>query len=114
VGHQPSQVAWHHRRQRLVWLWQLTDDEVSPVFGDELKTLKDAGVFIVASSGNNGVSNPPAIQYPAADPNVYAVGAVDEFGTITEFTERNSSSICSRPAPMSPRRRCTTATPATR
>ncbi len=33
-----------------------TDPEVSSVFGDELKLLADAGVFIVASSGNNGVS----------------------------------------------------------
>ncbi|MDQ3439438.1 MAG: S8 family serine peptidase, partial [Planctomycetota bacterium] len=65
------------------------DAEVSPIFGDELKTLQDAGVFIVASSGNNGVSDPQGIQYPAADPNVYSVGSVDEFGTISEFTERS-------------------------
>ena len=65
------------------------DAEVSPIFGDELKQLRDAGVFIVASSGNNGVSDPEGIQYPAADPNVYAVGSVDEFGTISEFTERS-------------------------
>ncbi|MGB7160269.1 MAG: S8/S53 family peptidase [Tepidisphaeraceae bacterium] len=65
------------------------DAEVSAVFGDELKVLRDAGVFIVASSGNNGVSDPPAIQYPAADPSVYAVGSTDEFGVISEFTERS-------------------------
>ncbi|HEV2293139.1 MAG TPA: S8 family serine peptidase [Tepidisphaeraceae bacterium] len=65
------------------------DAEVSPIFGDELKTLKSAGVFTVASSGNNGVSNPAGIQYPAADPSVYSVGAIDEFGTVAEFTERS-------------------------
>jgi hypothetical protein len=65
------------------------DAEVSPIFGDELTTLKNAGVFITASSGNNGVSDPPGIQHPAADPNVFSVGAVDEFGTIAEFTERS-------------------------
>jgi subtilisin family serine protease len=65
------------------------DAEVSPIFGDELKSLKDAGVFIVASSGNNGVSDPPGVQYPAADPSAYAVGAVDEFNTISEFTQRS-------------------------
>jgi len=65
------------------------DAEVSPIFGDELKALKDAGVFIVASSGNSGVSDPPGIQYPAADPSVFAVGSVDEFNTISEFTERS-------------------------
>jgi subtilisin family serine protease len=65
------------------------DEEGSSVFGDELRALKDAGVFVVASSGNNGVSSPPGIQYPSADPNVYAVGATDEFGTIAEFTQRS-------------------------
>jgi hypothetical protein len=63
-------------------------DEVNSVFGDELKKLKDLNVFVVASSGNNGVADPPGIQYPAADPNVFAVGSVDRFDTISEFTER--------------------------
>jgi len=66
------------------------DAEVSPIFGDELSLLRSAGVFIVASSGNNGVGDGPAIQYPAADPNVYAVGSVDEFGVISEFAQRSS------------------------
>lgn len=68
---------------------RFTDAEVSPIFGDELKALNNAGVFVVASSGNNGVSEPAGIQYPAADPTVYAVGAVDEFNTIAEFTARS-------------------------
>ena len=62
--------------------------ETSPIFGDELKALRTAGVFVVASSGNNGVSDPPGIQYPAADPNVFAVGSVNASDTISEFTER--------------------------
>lgn len=64
-------------------------DEVSPVFGDELAALKSAGVFVVAASGNDGVTSTLGIDYPAADPNVFAVGAVDSFGTITDFSERN-------------------------
>lgn len=65
-------------------------DEVSSVFGDELAELKAAGVFVVGSSGNEGVGATPGIDYPAADPNVFSVGAVDDFGTITDFTERGS------------------------
>lgn len=68
---------------------RFSGEEVSPVFGDELRTLRNAGVFIVASSGNSGVSEPAGIQYPAADPNVYAVGAVNEYNTIGDFTARS-------------------------
>jgi subtilisin family serine protease len=63
---------------------------VSPVFGDELEGLASAGVFVVAASGNGGVSDPPGIQTPAADPNVFAVGSVSAFGTISEFTARSA------------------------
>ncbi|MEA2735166.1 MAG: hypothetical protein QOE14_1617, partial [Humisphaera sp.] len=41
-----------------------------------------------AASGNSGVSEPFGIQYPAADKSVFAVGAVDRFDVITEWTER--------------------------
>ncbi|HYO09137.1 MAG TPA: S8 family serine peptidase [Tepidisphaeraceae bacterium] len=58
------------------------------VYSDELKTLRGLGVFVAASSGNNGVSKPYGVEYPAADANVFAVGAVDAFDVITEFTER--------------------------
>lgn len=66
------------------------DAYVSPIFGDELKALDDAGVFVLSSSGNNGVSTPARIQYPAADPNVFAVGSTDRYGVISEFTERSA------------------------
>ncbi|HTL28001.1 MAG TPA: S8 family serine peptidase [Tepidisphaeraceae bacterium] len=58
------------------------------IFGDELKTLADDGVFIVSSSGNSGVADGPGIEYPGADPNVVSVGSVDQFDVISEFTER--------------------------
>jgi subtilisin family serine protease len=61
------------------------------IFGDELKTLSDEGVFITSSSGNGGVADGPGIEYPAADPNVISVGGVDKFDVINEFTERASN-----------------------
>jgi hypothetical protein len=66
------------------------DAYVSPIFGDELKALDGAGVLVIASSGNNGVSAPARIQYPAADPSVFAVGSTDRYGVISEFTERSA------------------------
>jgi hypothetical protein len=61
------------------------------VYSAELETLKESGVFVAAASGNGGVSEPFGVEYPAADPSVCAVGAVDQFDTITEYTERGSN-----------------------
>jgi hypothetical protein len=61
------------------------------VYSDELAALKSKGVFVAAASGNGGVQTPGGVEYPAADPNVYSVGAVDAFDTITEYTERGAN-----------------------
>jgi hypothetical protein len=58
-------------------------------FSDELQTLMDQGVFLAASSGNDGLQNGvPGIEYPGADPNVFAIGAVYPDGTLWSSTER--------------------------
>lgn len=59
-------------------------------FATLLGDLRDQGVFIAAAAGNSGVGGDkgPGIDYPAADPSVVGVGAVDEFDTITEYSER--------------------------
>jgi subtilisin family serine protease len=57
-------------------------------YADELRALKKAGVFIAAASGNEGVQSPPGINYPAADPNVMAVGSVNTRDVISNFTSR--------------------------
>lgn len=60
-------------------------------YSDELLTLKNMNVVVCAASGNEGVSTPFGIEYPAADPSVISVGSVDQFDTISEFTERGSN-----------------------
>ena len=62
----------------------------SPVYGDEIKTLSDGGVIIVAASGNNGVAAGPGVQSPSSDANVLSVGSVNRFNVISEFTERGA------------------------
>jgi subtilisin family serine protease len=59
-------------------------------FADEFQSLINAGVFIAASSGNSGVRTPFAIEYPAADPNVFAIGSVNSNDVISRFTERSA------------------------
>src|SRR5256714_8671138 len=60
-------------------------------YSDELATLASRNVFVAAASGNGGVDQPFGIEYPAADPNVFSVGAVDRFDVITEYTERGTN-----------------------
>lgn len=47
----------------------------SPLLQRALQRAKDAGVVLIAAAGNQGPKAPP--QYPAAYPQVLAVGAVD-------------------------------------
>lgn len=57
-------------------------------YGDELRRLALNGVFISAAAGNEGVRNPAGINYPAADPKVFAVGAINRSDDIASFTSR--------------------------
>ncbi|HEX8523783.1 MAG TPA: S8 family serine peptidase [Tepidisphaeraceae bacterium] len=57
-------------------------------YSPQLKALADAGIFIVAASGNHGLGKEWGIEYPAADPSVFSVAAVDSFDRITEFSAR--------------------------
>jgi subtilisin family serine protease len=59
-------------------------------YWDEMQTLANQGVFIAAAAGNNGVQSPFAIEYPAADPNAYAVGSINSSDVISTFTERSA------------------------
>jgi subtilisin family serine protease len=70
-----------------------TDSNDDSVFADELQDLRRLGIFIVAASGNsNDSSTGPidrdGIAYPAADPNVFAVAAVDSSDVIASWSQR--------------------------
>lgn len=63
---------------------------ISTIYGDEIQTLIDSGVTIVAATGNGGVGSGPGIDIPAADPNVIAVGSVNGDDVISSFSERGN------------------------
>lgn len=57
------------------------------IVADEIKSLHDRGVFIAASAGN-GSSTSNTLVYPAAGPNVAAVGALNSNDTLNTITSR--------------------------
>lgn len=63
----------------------------SSIYSGQLDDLAQHGIMVIAASGNGGVSEPFGVEYPAADKSVYAVGAVDRFDVITEYSERGSN-----------------------
>jgi subtilisin family serine protease len=61
----------------------------------DLATLKKDGIFLVAASGNSNESTfspitQDGVAFPAADPNVFAVGAVDSTDTIASWAQRGT------------------------
>ena len=72
-----------------------TSAETESPESDDFAQLKQLGILVVAASGNSNedVSSPiseDGIAFPAADPNVFAVGAVDSTGAIADFTQRGT------------------------
>jgi hypothetical protein len=65
-----------------------TTEAQRSVYADEMETLAADGVFIIAASGNDGAQSPYGIEYPAADPSVFAAGSVNPSDVISKFTER--------------------------
>jgi subtilisin family serine protease len=69
------------------------NSSTNSVLADEFAQLRELGIFIAAASGNSNdqISGPidqDGVAYPAADPNVLAVGAVDANDVITTWTQR--------------------------
>lgn len=61
-------------------------DQPSRALREAIKKVVAAGKIIVAAAGNDGTGQ--SVDYPAAYPEVIAVGAVDESNQITFFTSR--------------------------
>ncbi|CEH29842.1 hypothetical protein AM501_18685 [Aneurinibacillus migulanus] len=59
-------------------------EENSPALHAAIKRAAAAGIYLVASAGNNG----GALEYPARYPEVIAVGAIDKQGKLASFSSR--------------------------
>lgn len=59
----------------------------SKVLHDAVKAAEDAGILMVAAAGNTG----GRVEYPAAYPEVMAVGCVDSRGEVSDYSCEGSS-----------------------
>jgi subtilisin family serine protease len=50
--------------------------------------LRDAGIFVVVSAGNDGPSCSTVESPPSLYPSVFSVGAIDEGGNVAQFSSR--------------------------
>lgn len=72
--------------------WGLRDqiDVCLPEFREDVQALDAAGIAVIASAGNEGPS-PATSLSPANYPESLAVGALDRFGEIANFSSRGPS-----------------------
>lgn len=79
------------KKRELGGLWvvnmSLGGKEASPTEQEGFDRLRDEGLILVSSSGNDSTSSTPApIRFPAAYPGVIAVGAIDDKNRIAKFS----------------------------
>ncbi len=70
-----------------------TSDQTNDTLSADFATLKKLNIAVFAASGNSGNSTfggSTGIAYPAADPSVISVGAVNSSDVISSFTQRDS------------------------
>lgn len=60
-------------------------DEYSEALEQAVHDAKEAGILVVAAAGNTGDGG---VQYPAAYEDVVAVGAVDQYGTVEDYSAK--------------------------
>jgi subtilisin family serine protease len=69
----------------------LGSDTASAAEATEFATATDAGILVVAASGNSYDTDPvDGLAYPAGYPGVLSVGAVDSSNAITSFSQRGA------------------------
>lgn len=90
-------VQWVVDKKREIggnWIINLSlgSDSASVSEAAEFATATDAGILVVAASGNSYDTNPvDGISYPANYPGVLSVGAVDSANKVATFSQRGAA-----------------------
>ena len=80
-------IAWAVERGADIINVSLGAPGTMPLLDDALEAARQAGVLVVASAGNAGTADP---QWPAADPRVVGVAAVDLADRRAEYSSHGS------------------------
>jgi len=75
--------------------WFIGDDTAQAV-----QDAIDAGVFVVAAAGNDGRDDDGDVASPGYVPGCITVGAVDQDGSIAEFSSRGNNGWGAKPTPL--------------
>ena len=70
--------------------------EAVSMLSDELQQLRDDGILVFAAAGNSFQAGESGVLYPASDPNVVAVSAVDDDGELSDYAQRQSDVFATR------------------
>jgi subtilisin family serine protease len=74
--------------------WNSTTIPSWTTLEDEFAKLKADGIFIAVSAGNSfGTYKTTGLSYPAASPNVVPVMSIDDNGSLSSFSQRQSRAI---------------------
>ncbi len=75
--------------------WTDGSNKVDPWFDEMAQSMRDAGIFNVMSSGNNGSikAEPGSVDNPAGSPLLFTVGATTNEGKLTSFSRRGPSAV---------------------
>lgn len=65
--------------------------QYSPALENAIRQAADKGILIIAAAGNGGEKDGDTVEYPAAFPEVLAVGSVNAQGTVSEFSAQGES-----------------------
>lgn len=60
-------------------------NEYSEALEQAVRDAKEAGILVIAAAGNTGAEG---VQYPAAYEDAVAVGAVDKYGTVEDYSAK--------------------------
>jgi subtilisin family serine protease len=63
------------------------ENSTTSQLADEFERLAELDIFVVAASGNDGATS-LGVAYPAADPNVFAVGSISASDQVSSFSQR--------------------------
>lgn len=83
-------VDWAIENDLRILNLSLTSDQPSIAEEEAFERAEDAGILVIAASGNGADAGAVGLGYPAGYASVFAVGAIDERDAVASFSQRGA------------------------